>query len=127
MTTTRPARVSICAASVGVAALYVPCGPAADAFCACPNAPNSTFVNDRFMARHMMIERMRPEDPSSAPAVMSNLFSSTQPIATAERPAYEFKKAITVGMSAPPLGRAHRTPDGMAGVTSTRDTRQRRG
>ena len=33
--------------------------------------PNSTFVNERFMALHMMIERMRPEEPSSAPAIIS--------------------------------------------------------
>ena len=28
-------------------------------FCTVPNAPNSTLVNDRFMARHMMIERIK--------------------------------------------------------------------
>ncbi len=59
----------------------------AAAFCTVPNAPNSTLVNDRFMARHMMIERIRPLEPSSAPAVTSSLLSSTKPMATAERPA----------------------------------------
>ena len=34
----------------------------------------------------MMMARMRPLDPSSAPAVISSLLSSTNPIATAERP-----------------------------------------
>ena len=33
--------------------------------------PNSTFVNERFIALHMMIERIRPEEPSSAPATIS--------------------------------------------------------
>ena len=62
-------------------------GRAGAAACTWPNAPNSTFVNERFIARHMMIERIRPDDPSSAPAVMSSLFSITNPIATAARPA----------------------------------------
>jgi hypothetical protein len=42
---------------------------------------------------------------------MSNLFSRTNPIATADRPAYEFRNEITVGMSAPPMGRIKRTPN----------------
>ncbi len=62
------------------------------------------------MAVHMMMERMRPLEPSSAPAVMSSLLSSTKPIATAERPAYEFRIEITVGMSAPPIGMMSNTP-----------------
>ena len=47
----------------------------------------STLVNERFIARHMMIDRMKPLEPSSAPAVISSLLSSTKPIATADRPA----------------------------------------
>ena len=58
----------------------------------------------------MMIDRIRPDDPSSAPAVMSSLFSSTKPIATAASPAYEFSSEMTVGMSAPPIGRISSTP-----------------
>ena len=84
--------------------------PAAPA-CTWPNAPNSTFVNDRFIARHMITDRMKPDDPSSAPAVMSTLFSSTKPMATADRPAYEFSSEITVGMSAPPIGMISSTPN----------------
>ena len=53
----------------------------------CPNAPNSTLVNERFMALHMMIERIRPLEPSSAPATISSLLSSTKPMAHADRPA----------------------------------------
>jgi hypothetical protein len=41
---------------------------------------------------------------------MSSLLSSTNPIATAESPAYEFKIEITVGMSAPPIGMMSSTP-----------------
>src|SRR2546428_8700412 len=56
--------------------------PMAAVFRTVPNAPNSTFENDRFIARHMMIERIRPLDPSSAPAVTRSFESSTKPIAT---------------------------------------------
>src|SRR4051794_41882786 len=63
------------------------------------------------MARHMITARMRPLDPSSAPAVISSLLSSTNPIATAESPAYELRMAMTVGMSAPPMGMMSRTPN----------------
>ncbi len=63
------------------------------------------------MARHMMIDRIRPEEPSSAPATMSSLLSSTKPMATADRPAYEFSSEITVGMSAPPIGMISSTPN----------------
>ena len=55
--------------------------------CICPNPPNSTFVNERFMALDMITERMKPEEPSSAPAMISNLLLSTKPIAAAESPA----------------------------------------
>ena len=46
---------------------------AAAEVCIWPNAPNSTLVNERFMALHMMTERMKPEEPSSAPAMISSL------------------------------------------------------
>jgi hypothetical protein len=45
------------------------------------------LVNERFMAFDMITERMKPEDPSSAPATISSLLSSTNPMAAAERPA----------------------------------------
>jgi hypothetical protein len=45
------------------------------------------LVKERFMAFDMMMERMRPDDPSSAPAMMSNLLLRTKPMAAADRPA----------------------------------------
>ena len=66
------------------------------------------------MALHMMMARIRPLDPSSAPAVMSSLLSSAKPIATAESPAYPLRMAITVGMSAPPIGMIRRMPNASA-------------
>ena len=43
--------------------------------------------------------------------MISNLLFSTNPIAAAERPAYEFSSEITVGMSAPPIGIIISTPN----------------
>ena len=100
-----------CITSSGVADFAVRCSTAPATACTWPNAPNSTLVNERFIARHMMIDRIRPDEPSSAPAVMSSLFSSTNPIATADRPAYAFSSEITVGMSAPPIGSTSSTPN----------------
>ena len=99
-----------CITSSGVADFAVRCSTAPATACTWPNAPNSTLVNERFIALHMMIDRIRPDDPSSAPAVISSLFSSTNPIATADRPAYAFSSEMTVGISAPPIGRTSRTP-----------------
>ena len=93
------------------------------AACTWPNAPNSTFVNERFIARHMMIDRIRPLEPSSAPAVISSLLSSTKPIATADSPAYEFRIEITVGMSAPPIGMISSTPNASASTMISGETR----
>ena len=39
------------------------------------------------MALHMMMDRIRPELPSSEPAMMRSLLSSTKPMAAAESPA----------------------------------------
>ena len=38
-----------------------------------PNAPKSTFANERFIALLIIMERMKPDVPSSAPAMMSTL------------------------------------------------------
>jgi hypothetical protein len=42
--------------------------------------------------------------------MISSLLLSTNPIAAAERPAYELSSEITVGMSAPPIGMIISTP-----------------
>ena len=77
----------IWAASSAVALLAVRCSTAPLAAWTWPKAPNSTLVNERFMALHMMIERIRPDEPSRAPAAISRLFFKTKPMATADRPA----------------------------------------
>ena len=85
-----------------------PCSPVASSIC--PKAPNSTLLNERFMARHMTMARMRPDMPSSAPATISRLFESTKPSSAAEIPAYALSSAMTVGISAPPMGMMRNTP-----------------
>ncbi len=87
ITTTSRACSSSCAAPSTVSSFQAFCSPIAFTFCTVPNAPNSTLVNERFIARHMMMERIRPLEPSSAPAVTRSLLLSTKPIATAESPA----------------------------------------
>ena len=55
--------------------------------CTLPKAPNSTLVIERFIARHMRMERMKPDDPSSEPVMIWILLSSMKPIAASVRPA----------------------------------------
>mmetsp|Transcript_32365 Transcript_32365/g.70947 ORF Transcript_32365/g.70947 Transcript_32365/m.70947 type:complete len:211 (+) Transcript_32365:981-1613(+) len=57
----------------------------------------------RFMATHMMWVRMAPEEPMSAPTVVSSGFSSMKPSAHSAQPEYELRTVITTGMSAPPM------------------------
>ncbi len=56
------------------------------------------------------MERMNPEAPSSAPAMMSTLFPMANPVAAEARPAYELSSEMTTGMSAPPMGSTRETP-----------------
>jgi hypothetical protein len=52
-----------------------------------PKAPKSTFVIERFIARHIRIERIRPENPSSVPAMIRTLLERAKPVAAEARPA----------------------------------------
>src|SRR5579885_1928783 len=76
-----------------------------------PNAPKSTLVMERFIALHMRIESINPDAPSTAPPIINILFESAKPRREAELPAYEFNIAITVGISAAPMGRIRNTPN----------------
>jgi hypothetical protein len=69
------------------------------------------------MALHIRIDRMRPEAPSSAPAMMRILLSRANPVADPARPAYELRSAITTGMSAAPMGSTSSTPKARAKPT----------
>lgn len=65
--------------------------------------PKRTLVRDRFMATHMMYERIEPETPISAPTVVSNELSNMKPSATRAKPEYALSTVMTTGMSAPPM------------------------
>jgi hypothetical protein len=72
--------------------------------------PNKTFVSERFIALHMMLVRITPDAPTRDPAIISTVLLMTKPVAAAAKPEYEFKRAITTGMSAPPIDSVRSTP-----------------
>ena len=76
-----------------------------------PNPLNKTLAKDRFMALHMILVRISPLAPTKAPATIKTLFRITNPAAQAAKPEKLFKRAITTGMSAPPIGMTNRTPN----------------
>ena len=77
---------------------------------AAPNAPKMTLLNERFIALLITIDRMNPDAPSSAPAMISTLLPIANPVAAEASPAYEFSSEMTTGMSAPPIGSTMKTP-----------------
>ena len=69
------------------------------------------------MARHMICVKISPEAPTSDPAIISTLLSSTKPVAAAASPEHELSKAITTGISAPPIGNTSNKPNSEATPT----------
>ena len=53
---------------------------------------------------------MNPAVPTREPAMMSTLLLSTHPCPAAASPEYELSRAITTGMSAPPMGSTRKMP-----------------
>ncbi|CFV96206.1 Uncharacterised protein [Bordetella pertussis] len=51
-----------------------------------PNPPSSTLKNERFIALHMMYERIAPEEPTSEPAMISMGLFSENPMPAAAHP-----------------------------------------
>ena len=51
-----------------------------------PKPPAMTLMKLRFMARHMMYDRIAPEDPTSAPTTISRSLDSMKPVAAAAHP-----------------------------------------
>mmetsp|Transcript_46358 Transcript_46358/g.121650 ORF Transcript_46358/g.121650 Transcript_46358/m.121650 type:complete len:244 (+) Transcript_46358:1040-1771(+) len=70
---------------------------------AVPKPPRSTETMLRFMATHMMCVRIAPDEPMSAPTVVSRGWSSMKPSAQSAQPEYELSTVMTTGMSAPPI------------------------
>ncbi len=92
--------------------LASPCTPlaAAPPPTLAPNPPKSTLASERFIALHMMLVRISPLAPTSDPATISTLLPKIKPAALAAMPEYAFKSAITIGISAPPMGIVSVTP-----------------
>src|SRR5471030_3219310 len=85
-----------------------PAGPASAG--APPKPPRITLKNERFIALHMMYDRIAPDDPTSEPAMISIALFSEKPMPAAAQPEYEFSIDTTTGMSAPPMGMMISTP-----------------
>src|ERR1700754_3459284 len=84
--------------------------PGAAALASPPKPPSSTLKNERFIAWHMMYDRIAPDEPTSEPAMISIALFSEKPMPAAAQPEYEFSIDTTTGMSAPPIGMMISTP-----------------
>ena len=51
-----------------------------------PKPPRMTLKNERFIARHMMYDRIAPDDPTSEPAMISIELFSEKPMPAAAHP-----------------------------------------
>src|ERR1700681_1926758 len=69
-----------------------------------------TEMKLRFMPAHMMYDRIAPDEPTSAPVMISAELPSVKPMPAAAQPEYEFSIEITTGMSAPPIGMIRSAP-----------------
>src|SRR5262249_61799495 len=65
--------------------LRCPVGPRA-APASPPNPPRITLKNERFIALHMMYERIAPDEPTSDPAMISIELLSEKPMPAAAQP-----------------------------------------
>ena len=72
--------------------------------------PSTTFISERFIPLHIIIVKIIPEAPTSAPAIIKTLFPKTNPVIDPAKPEYEFSKEIATGISAPPIGSTNKTP-----------------
>ena len=68
------------------------------------------FMTDRFMASAISLVRIAPEAPTRAPAMMRTGLSRTKPAIATAVPVNEFRRLMTTGMSAPPIGSVIVTP-----------------
>ena len=51
-----------------------------------PKPPRTTLKNDRFIAWHMMYDRIAPDEPTSDPAMINIELSSEKPMPAAAQP-----------------------------------------
>ena len=64
----------------------------------------------RFIALHMMYDRIAPELPTNAPVMIIAVLWSVKPMAAAAQPEYELSIETTTGISAPPMGMMSKKP-----------------
>ena len=62
------------------------CASAAAAPSAAPNPPRMTLKKDRFIALHMMYDRIAPDEPTRLPAMISMVLLSENPMPAAAHP-----------------------------------------
>src|SRR3546814_17534599 len=67
-----------------------------------PKPPKITLKNERFMALHMMYDRIAHDDPTSEPAMISMGLLSEKTMHAAAPTESLFGMEMTNGMSAPP-------------------------
>ena len=63
------------------------------------------------MALHMIFVRIKPLAPTRDPATINTLLVITKPAAQAANPEKLLSKAITTGISAPPIGITNKIPN----------------
>ena len=75
-----------------------------------PKDLNSTSINSRFIALHIMFVRIKPAAPTIDPAMINTFFPIMKPVNAAAIPEREFRRLTTTGISAPPIGRTNNIP-----------------
>src|SRR5450830_1752958 len=81
------------------------CAPATPATGAAPpKPPRMTLKNERFMALHMMYDRIAPEEPTNDPAMISIELFSEKPMPAAAPAVHVLSTDPTTAIPAPPMG-----------------------
>ena len=97
--------MSMAASSTEISRTVAPSGSSMPAtVLTAPKPPKSTLVSGRFMARPMRTVSNVPEAPTNAPATIRSSLFRTNPASATAIPVMEFMRAMTTGMSAPPMG-----------------------
>ena len=81
-----------------------------------PKPPSTTQMNERFIAWHMMKERMAPDDPTST-GDDERRMPSVKPMPTRPSPRGDSASTPSTGMSAPPIGTIRSPPNSSASTT----------
>ena len=78
--------------------------PLADDPSSTPNPPNITFNSDLFIALVIILVNINPDAPTNDPEIINTGLPKTNPAPAPAIPEYEFNRATTTGISAPPIG-----------------------